>query len=84
MKRKVEIFKNTFIPNKTGPGGKYERVSTGKIATFHQFGVNYEEFEDGPGNYSVAICEHDDGSVEGIPINFIKFVDGEELFKAIA
>ena len=30
---------------------------------FHEWGTDYEEFESGPGPYSVAIVEFDDGSV---------------------
>ncbi len=34
-----------------------------RIGKFHQWGSNYEEFENGPGNYSVAIVELPDGTV---------------------
>ena len=44
-------------------------------ATFHQFGVNYEEFESGAGNYSTAIIELDDGTVLNIPAEHIKFIN---------
>lgn len=30
---------------------------------FHQWGCTYEEFEAGPGNYSVAIVELPDGTI---------------------
>lgn len=43
-------------------------------ATFHQFGVAYEEFEGGPGNYSTAIVEWPDGKVESVPVEHIRFV----------
>lgn len=46
---------------------------------FHGWGADYEEFETGPGNYTVAIVELPDGSiVTPIPEN-IEFVDEEEL-----
>lgn len=43
---------------------------------FHQWGANYEEFCDaGPGNYTVALIELDDGKiVEGIP-DTVVFLD---------
>ena len=45
---------------------------------FHQWGMNYKEFCDaGPGNYSVALIELDDGRiVEGIP-NTVVFLGRE-------
>jgi hypothetical protein len=45
-------------------------------ALFHQFGVGYEEFESGPGNYSTAIIELDDGTIKSIPVEHIKFILG--------
>ncbi len=36
--------------------GQYEVTQRG-TATFHQFGVEYEEFETGPGNYTTAVIE---------------------------
>lgn len=44
-------------------------------ATFHQFGVCYDEFESGPGNYSTAIVEWPDGRIENVPVHLIKFVE---------
>lgn len=44
-------------------------------AVFHQFGMNYEEFDSGPGNYSVAIIEWPDGVVEDIPVRHVRFLD---------
>ena len=45
------------------------------VATFHQWGAEYEEFEAGPGNASVAIIEMPDGEVRTIQPNLIKFTD---------
>lgn len=42
---------------------------------FHSFGFNYEEFNEGVGNYSIAIVELPSGKiVEVLPIN-LKFVE---------
>ena len=42
---------------------------------FHQWGQSYEEFENGPGNFTVALVELSDGTiVEVLPPN-LKFVD---------
>ena len=43
-------------------------------ATFHQFGVNYEEFEGGLGNLRTAIVEFPDGSVSNVPVEHIRFL----------
>jgi hypothetical protein len=45
-------------------------------AKFHAWGCGYEEFESGPGNYSTAIIERTDGSVENVPADMIKFIGG--------
>ena len=43
-------------------------------ATFHQFGVGYEEFEAGPGNFTTAVVEWPDGRVESVPVEHVRFV----------
>lgn len=54
----------------------YVKKEDGKgIALFHQFGVSYEEFETGAGNYSTAIIERTDGQVETVEADLIKFID---------
>lgn len=54
--------------------GKREELPpvTGK---FHQWGVDYEEFETGPGNFSVAIVELPDGTVNTFEASYVKFLD---------
>ncbi len=42
---------------------------------FHGWGVNYEEFEMGAGNFSVAIIERKDGSIIELSPSSIKFVE---------
>lgn len=44
-------------------------------AVFHQFGVAYEEFENGPGNFTTAIIEFPDGRVESVCVEMIRFLD---------
>ena len=51
----------------------YPLVPQGE-ALFHQFGVSYEEFEAGPGNYTTAIIEWPDGRVESVPAEHVQFV----------
>lgn len=47
-------------------------------ATFLQFGVDYEEFETGPGNYSTAIIELDNGEIKNFPLECIQFIKDSE------
>lgn len=42
-------------------------------AFFHGWGVDYEELENGPGNYSTAIIELLDGTVKNIPAEMVVF-----------
>lgn len=54
--------------------GKWEEREF-EIGYFHQWGVDYEEFESGPGNYSVAIVELPDGKIVTPVAQDIEFID---------
>lgn len=69
--RKVECKIITYEYN-GNIRNKREKVVHG---VFHQWGVDYEEFENGPGNYSVGIVELEDGSVQRFIPENIKFVE---------
>lgn len=43
--------------------------------TFHQWGNCYEEFESGPGNYTAAVIELPDGTIEMPLATNVKFTD---------
>lgn len=58
---------------KKQPNGEWKLEEVG-LATFHAFGLDYEEFEAGAGNFSTAIVEWEDGSVENIPVNHVRFI----------
>lgn len=45
------------------------------LGYFHGWGCNYEEFETGAGNYSVAIVELPDGEIITPLPNDIEFID---------
>jgi hypothetical protein len=45
---------------------------------FHGWGVEYEEFENGPGNFSVAIVEMPDGTVQTLMPFLVRFLDTDE------
>ena len=42
-------------------------------AWFHQWGSEFQEFESGPGNYSVAIIELDSGEVKTVVPEWVTF-----------
>ena len=45
------------------------------LGEFHQWGSDYEEFETGPGNYTVGIVEDSDGKIhQPFPENIV-FLD---------
>ena len=52
---------------------KYVLMPKGE-AVLHQFGVDYEEFELGPGNFSTALVEWPDGRVESVRADYIRFM----------
>lgn len=62
--------------------GKYFKDGSShdfKIGRFHQWGSDYEEFESGPGNYSVAIVELPDGTVVMPIADDICFLEDEAI-----
>ena len=66
--RKVVVYEYKRIKGNTN----YEKVVVGN-GTFMGLGVDYEEFENGPGNFSTAIVEMPDGSVKNVPVENIVF-----------
>lgn len=46
---------------------------------FHQWGSNHEEFENGVGNYTVAIIECPDGTIEEVLPSKLKFISKQEI-----
>jgi len=54
----------------------YERGGFREVTgVFHCWGADFEEFETGPGNYSTAIIELDDGEIVSCVANNVKFLD---------
>lgn len=68
--RKVTIFKWEKAKNQLFS----EKVSLG-AGVFHGWGSDYEEFETGAGNYSTAIIEMEDGTIQNPHVEMIKFED---------
>lgn len=72
--RKVIVSRNLPLPRVEGQSRTLYALQPVGEAAFHQFGVGYEEFESGAGNYSTAIVEWPNGDVENVPVEHIKFV----------
>ena len=66
--RKVVVYEFKRVKGQT----YFDKVCVGH-GLFHQFGVDYEEFETGPGNFSTAIVEMSDGSIKNIPVELVMF-----------
>jgi len=66
--RSVNVYEYKKAEGKT----YYEKVLVGE-GQFHQWGVDYEEFESGPANFSTAIIEMPDGSIKNVAVEFIVF-----------
>ena len=76
--RKVVVSHMVSVPSESGVRrGTWRLQETGE-AVFHQFGVGYEEFESGPGNFTTAIVEWPDGRVESVPLEHVRFVTPNE------
>ncbi len=73
MKRKVLVTEKTWTHGYSKPP-LIKEIGIGK---FHSWGCNYEEFENGPGNYSMAIVEMLDGSIITPAPTEIKFLEEE-------
>ena len=68
--RKVIYKTNVLSPDNK----RWSKEDAGE-ALFHGFGVDYEEFESGPGNFSTAILELPCGSVMTVRADDIRFID---------
>ena len=79
--RKVKVKK--YIPKQwkrddNGPGQviiEGTGVNIEYTGLFHEWGVNYEEGENGFGNYTVGIIELDNGKIELIVPEKIQFLN---------
>lgn len=72
--------------------GKYYIISTQEVpghyeefekGTFLGFGIDYEEFESGPAQYTTAIVELKDGKVITTPPEFIQFINSKSIGKPL-
>lgn len=54
--------------------GRLELQEIGE-AIFHQFSIDHEESENGPGNYPVAIIELPNGTVKAVHATHIRFIE---------
>lgn len=68
--RKVQVFK--WVRKE---GKSFSDKEKDYIGKFHEWGMDYEEFETGPGNFSVGIIEKENGEIELVFAELIQFLD---------
>jgi hypothetical protein len=44
---------------------------------FHGLGIDYEEFESGPGQFTCAVVEREDGTLSMVPLGAVRFLEPE-------
>jgi len=71
MNRRVIVQKYKKVGD-----NKYFALTDDGEADFHAFGLDYEELDGVPGNYSTAIIERDDGTIEHVRVEHIRFIKG--------
>lgn len=59
--------------------GRYRPISF-ELGYFNAWGIDYEEVQNGAGNYSVAIVELPDGKVVKVNPSDLKFLDTKEYY----
>lgn len=73
--RRVEVSGMVSKPNPAGAGrGVWVKEARGE-ALFHQFSLDYEEFDTGPGPFAVAVIEWPTGVVELVRADLIRFLE---------
>lgn len=55
------------------PGEPYTRIEEGE-GTFIQYGVGYEMEDGGPGIFTTAVVEMEDGTVKNVNVENIEFI----------
>jgi hypothetical protein len=78
MSNEIEVQKYKKI--KEPDGYRYVRVFDYN-ATFCEWGCNYEEFDAGAGNFSTAIVKKEDGQIESVLAQLVRFKSKDELDK---
>ncbi len=71
--KREEVMRKVMVSEYVLIEGKWELKEKG-TATFHRFGVNYEQLDMGVGIYSTAVIEWPNGRVGNVPIEHIRFV----------
>lgn len=72
--RPVEVKQYKTVP-RTSENYKGLVALPPKRGAFHQFSTGYVEFDSGPGHFPVAIVEFEDGTVEEVTLENMRFTD---------
>ena len=68
--RKAQIYETAYSKEER----KKIKILKPEIFFFHKWGCEYEEFEGGAGNYTVAILEKENGDITTYFAHQIKFI----------
>ncbi len=68
VKKRVFVYEHQF----TAGQNKTTKVRIGE-GVFHQFGIGFEEYENGAGQFTTAIVEMPNGEVKSVPVELIRF-----------
>ena len=74
--RKVMVSELVWKPRPDPQKGNMQVLVEKGVATFHAFGIDYEEFEGGPGHYTTAVIEWPNGTVDNVPVRNVRFLEG--------
>lgn len=55
--------------------GRPVKTRAGRIATFKAWDIAYEELCNGVGQYTTAVVEYEDGTIDDLPLHQIQFTD---------
>ena len=68
--RKVQVYETVYSKEEN----KQIKTLKDEVFSFHKWGAEYEEFETGAGNYTVAILEKENGDITTYFAHQIKFI----------
>jgi hypothetical protein len=70
--RRVNAVYKVYNPPADGIGGCWKAIEC--EGDFHGWHSRYEEFENGPGNYTVGLVELDNGSIVEVLPDTVRFI----------
>ena len=78
--REVNAARMVMVSHMVRDGGRWKKEDKG-VATFHGWGMDFEELETGPFQFSTAIVEYPDGTLDSVAVHLVRVIepgDGRE------